>query len=83
MGVGKYQPKGELEFELKSRYAAGMAEPASIFDLEDDDTLQHAVDVARASVTAGRYVEHDAAMAWLDRLSKGEVIPPPSPYRQE
>ena len=60
-----------------------MAESASIFDLNDDGALQRAVDEARASVAAGRYVEHDVAMAWLDRLSKGELTPPPFPSRQE
>ena len=73
----------QLEIGRRPRYTAAMAEPASIFDLEDDGVLQCAVDEARASIAAGRYVEHDVAMAWLDRLAKGDLVPPPSSSRQE
>jgi len=54
-----------------------MAEPASIFDLVDDDAKRRAIAEARASVAAGRVVDHAVVAEWLEKLAAGERVPAP------
>ncbi|MEE3623232.1 hypothetical protein UCD39_04430 [Nitrospirillum sp. BR 11752] len=59
-----------------------MAQPASIFDIVDEDAKRRAIEEARASVAAGDVVDHDVVVAWLERLLAGKKVPPPLPPRQ-
>ena len=43
-----------------------------------------AVEKARASVAAGRYVENDVVLAWLKDLAEGKIRPRPrAPARRK
>lgn len=59
-----------------------MTQPASIFDIVDEDAKRRAIEEARASVAAGDVVDHDVVMQWLEQLLAGKKLPPPSPSRQ-
>ena len=56
-----------------------MTEPASIFDLGDDDAKKLAIAEARASVAAGRVVDHAIVADWLEKLAAGERERVPAP----
>jgi len=49
-----------------------MTENASIFDLVDDDAKKRAIAEARASVEAGRVVDHAVVAEWLEKIAAGE-----------
>ncbi len=66
-----------LEIWAPRRYTERMAEPASIFDLVDDDAKRRAIAEARASVAAGRFVDHTLVAEWLEKLASGEQVPAP------
>ena len=55
-----------------------MAEPASIFDVIDEDAEAKAIAQAEAEINAGKGVPHSRVREWLLKLAKGEVSPPPS-----
>jgi predicted transcriptional regulator len=55
-------------------------EPKSIFDIEPDEALEARLDAeAEADFAAGRVVPHERVREWLQRLAKGENVPPPTP----
>ncbi|MDG3443010.1 hypothetical protein [Nitrospirillum amazonense] len=54
-----------------------MTEPASIFDIVDEDAKRRAIEEARASVAAGNVVDHDVVVEWLEQLLAGKKAPPP------
>jgi predicted transcriptional regulator len=54
-----------------------MAEPASLFDIEDDEAEERALLEAEAQLDAGQGVDHAKVSAWLDELAKGHRLPPP------
>lgn len=55
-----------------------MADPASIFDVLDEDAEARALARARAEIAAGQGVPHERVREWLMRLAKGENVPPPA-----
>jgi predicted transcriptional regulator len=55
-----------------------MAEPASIFDVINEDAEAKAIVQAEAEINAGKGVPHSRVREWLLKLAKGEVSPPPS-----
>jgi hypothetical protein len=55
-----------------------MAEPASIFDVINEDAEAKAITQAEAEIDAGKGVPHLRVREWLLKLTKGEVSPPPS-----
>lgn len=64
----------------RSRYIGDMANPASIFDLVDEDAKRRAIDEGIAAIEAGDYVEHEVVREWLKKLAAGEFdAPPPRP----
>jgi hypothetical protein len=51
----------------------------SIFDLEPDAEFEALKDAeAEADYSDGRVLPHDKVAAWLDKLAKGENLPPPA-----
>ena len=54
-----------------------MAEPAYLFETEDDDAKQRAVDEARAELAAGKGVPHERVRQWLEDLAAGRRTPKP------
>ena len=51
---------------------------ASPFDLPLDPAAEARADAeAEADVAAGRVVPHDRVRLWLQRLARGEKVPPP------
>lgn len=59
-----------------------LAEPASLFDLVDDDAKRAAVEKGLADADAGRVVPHERVEEWLNKLAKGERVPPPVSSRK-
>jgi predicted transcriptional regulator len=59
-----------------------MPESASLFDLVDDDAKKRAIAEARASVEAGRVVDHTVVSEWLQKLAAGERPPAPLSIRK-
>ncbi|HXE55589.1 MAG TPA: hypothetical protein VN541_21375 [Tepidisphaeraceae bacterium] len=56
-----------------------MPKSASLFDLPPDEAAEARADAAaEADVAAGRVVPHERVREWLERLAKGEKVPPPS-----
>jgi predicted transcriptional regulator len=55
-----------------------MTKPASIFDVADADAEAQAIARAEAEIDDGKGVPHERVRAWLLRLAKGEIMPPPS-----
>ena len=62
----------QLAHSALSRYIGVMTENASIFDLVDDDAKKRAIAEARASVEAGRVVDHAVVAEWLEKIAAGE-----------
>jgi len=60
-----------------------LAEPASIFDTIDEDALLRAIEEGRADIAAGRVVSHQIVVEWLEKLARGERVPPPIPPRDK
>jgi predicted transcriptional regulator len=58
-------------------YNLWMADPASIFDFEDEDAEEQALLEAEAQLDSGQGVDHVEVAAWLDELAKGNRLPPP------
>ena len=54
-----------------------MAEPASLFDIQDEEVEEQALLEAEAALDAGQWVDHDIVAVWLDELAKGNRVPPP------
>ncbi len=54
-----------------------MADPTSILDMIDDEAEARAIVAAEAEIDAGKGVPHERVRAWLLKLAKGEVEPPP------
>ncbi len=54
-----------------------MAEPASIFDVLDEDVEARAIAKARAEIANGGGVPHEVAREWFKKLAQGEVVSPP------
>ena len=51
----------------------------SVFEIAPDDAEEARLDnVADAEIDAGQGVPHEKVRAWLLRLAKGEVVPPPT-----
>lgn len=55
-----------------------LAQPASIFDIEDAEAEEQALREAEAQLDNGQGVPHDRVVAWLDELAKGNKLPPPT-----
>jgi len=70
---------GKLATAEGNRYIDAMANPASIFDLVDDDAKRRAVEQGLAEADAGLGVPHEIVSEWLRKLAKGERTPPPIP----
>ncbi len=52
--------------------------PVSIFNGEEDAETAARLDAeAEADIAAGRVVPHAKAVEWLEKLVRGERIPPP------
>jgi len=54
-----------------------MGEPASIFDIENDDLEEQALLEAEAELAAGKGIPHEKARIWLKKLAAGQYEPPP------
>ena len=54
-----------------------MGEPASIFDLKDDELEERALLEAEAELAAGKGIPHDTVRLWLKKLASGQYEPPP------
>ncbi len=54
-----------------------MGEPKSIFDAIDEKTEDRALAEAEAEIAAGKGVPHEVVREWLQKLAKGEDVPPP------
>ena len=51
----------------------------SVFETAPDDAEEARLDrVAGAEIDAGHGVPHEKVRAWLLRLAKGEIVPPPT-----
>ena len=59
-----------------------MVQPASIFDTEDLDAEERALQEAEADLAAGRVVPHAEVVRWLEDLAAGNVRPRPQPWRE-
>lgn len=58
-----------------------MAEPEiqSIFDIPLDEAEEARLDAeAEAEIEAGKGVPHEKVREWLEKLARGENIPPPT-----
>ncbi|MEA1653157.1 hypothetical protein UAJ10_29585 [Nitrospirillum sp. BR 11164] len=55
-----------------------MTQPASIFDIVDEDAKRRAIEEARASVARGNVVDHDVVVEWLEQLLAGKKVHPPA-----
>ncbi len=50
----------------------------SIFEMKPDAAFEARLDAeAEADYAAGRVVPHEKVRAWLEKLSRGERVPPP------
>jgi predicted transcriptional regulator len=54
-----------------------MPEQKGAFNEIDDDIEARAIAEAEAEIDSGRGVPHAKVRAWLLKLVKGEVVPPP------
>jgi len=54
-----------------------MSNPATIFDIVDEDAKRRAIEEGIADIEAGRYVDHETVDKWLERLANGEFCAPP------
>jgi len=54
-----------------------MAEPKTIFEQEDEEARERALDAARADLDAGHSVDNEKVRAWLKDLAAGRRTPPP------
>jgi predicted transcriptional regulator len=53
-------------------------EPFSLVDEEEDPETAARLDAeAEADVAAGRVVPHEKVAEWLEKLARGERVPPP------
>jgi hypothetical protein len=52
-------------------------DPASIFDIADDDAEARALAEAETELADGKGVSHADARKWLKKLANGEDVPPP------
>ena len=59
-----------------------MVQPVSIFDTEDLDAEERALQEAEADLAAGRVVPHAEVVRWLERMAAGNVRPRPQPWRE-
>jgi len=51
----------------------------SIFDDEEDPETAARLDAeAEADIAAGRVVPHEKVVEWLEKLARGERVPPPT-----
>ena len=56
----------------------GDTELPSIFDMEPDPQQEARLDAeAMAAYKAGRVVSHERVAEWLEKLARGERVPPP------
>jgi predicted transcriptional regulator len=55
-----------------------MAEPASLFDIEDDDAEKQALLEAEAELDAGKGIPWDDVKRWLESWGKADELPPPT-----
>ena len=56
-----------------------MAERKTIFDDVDEAIEAAAVAKAEAELDAGKGIPHEVVGEWLQRLARGERVPPPFP----
>ena len=54
-----------------------MDDPKSLFDEIDPDAEARAIEEAEAEIAAGEGVPHEKVRDWLEKLSRGEAVPPP------
>ena len=54
-----------------------MAEPASIFEPEDDDAEELALQEAEADIVAGRVISHEVMKRWLQSWGTSDDLAPP------
>jgi predicted transcriptional regulator len=54
-----------------------MSNPASIFDIVDEDAKRRAIEEGIADIEAGRHVDREIVDKWLERLARGEFEAPP------
>ncbi len=54
-----------------------MADPASIFDPEDDNAEEQALLEAEADIVAGRTVPWEDVKRWLESWGAPDELPPP------
>ncbi|WP_146747715.1 antitoxin [Paramagnetospirillum kuznetsovii] len=55
-----------------------MAEPASIFDVDDAAVEEQALREAEAQLDSGHGISHVRVTSWLTELAKGNKLPPPT-----
>ncbi|MEI8394770.1 MAG: hypothetical protein WCF85_08555 [Rhodospirillaceae bacterium] len=56
-----------------------MAEPATIFDEEDTEAEERAIQEAEADIAAGRVVPHAEVVKWLESWGTSGELPRSSP----
>lgn len=66
-----------LEIAGPAVYIVGMADPASIFDPEDEDAEERALLEAEADIAAGRTVPWEDVKRWLESWGTPTELPPP------
>jgi len=54
-----------------------MSNPASIFDIVDEDAKRRAIEEAIAEANAGKLVPNEVVDEWLAKLANGEFDAPP------
>jgi predicted transcriptional regulator len=54
-----------------------LAEPASIFDIEDEAAEEAALIEAEADIAAGRTIAWDEVKVWLESWGTANELPPP------
>ena len=59
-----------------------MVQPVSIFDTEDLDAEERALQEAEADLAAGRVVPHAEVVRGLEDLAAGNGRPRPQPWRE-
>jgi predicted transcriptional regulator len=66
-----------VAFLAGSAYIERMADPASIFETEDEDAEERALLEAEADIAAGRTVSWEDVKRWLESWGTPNELPPP------
>mgnify|MGYP001809588071 CR=1 FL=1 len=66
-----------MESAAQPGYDWSMSKPAPLFDAEDWDAEERALQTAEADLAAGRVVDHDDVVRWLESWGTPDEKPRP------